>query len=307
MRFGRMLLRPSAAEAITPTDLAPEKRSPKRWLYEHQQPPERRIGVLAGRHPGARVLIVGTGPSAKAVLPYDDHLHGRWDVVIGLNGSVQHLRNLDYFLSVESKAYLWDWYHFGTDPRVIRCVSESGLRLAAEAGRPDTQQAYVLLRHVYEQPVDLRAYGNATGEEGLLVGPRGATGLGRGTVTLQAIHFASILGARTIHVIGADLHFKPGTQHFYGGNEYGTHIVDGRRYHRLDTEHRLNPIVETRHPETGERVETTLHFLESADYIDHVARTLLPPAGIELVDFSHGLLSAPAKADIHEYMASVHP
>lgn len=298
----RRLVGRSAQDAVTPTDLAPGRRSRKRWLYEHQVPPERRISVLEGRHPGSRVLIVGAGPSAKRVLPYDGRLHEKWDVVIGLNGSVEHLRELDYFLSVESKAYLWDWYHFRTDPRIVRCVSESGVRLAEEAGRPDNQPAYYLLRHVYEQPVDIRRYVNGAGEEGLLVGPRGETGLGRGTVTLQAIHFAALLGAGTIHVIGADMHFKPGSQHFYGGNEYGTEVVDGKRYHRLDVDHRLNPIVEVRHPETGEVVESTLHFKESAEYIDEVIRTVLPPAGIELVDFSHGLISAAARADIDEFM-----
>jgi hypothetical protein len=304
VRRVRHLTGRSAQSAVTRADLPPGRKSRKSWLYEHQVPPERTVAVLEGRHPGSRVLIVGTGPSAKRILPYDDRLHDRWDVVIGLNGSVEHLRNLDYFLSVESKAYLWDWYHFVTDPRVVRCVSESGARLGEEAGQPDTQPGYYLIRHVYEQPVDIRHYANAAGEVGLLVGPPGETGLGPGTVTLQAIHFASMLGARTIHVIGADMHFQAGTQHFYGENEYGTEVVDGKRYHRLDVENRLNPIVEVIHPETGQVVETTLHFRESAEFLDVVIRDLLPPVGIELTDFSHGLISTAARADIDAYMAS---
>ncbi len=300
----RRLVGRSATSAVTRADLPPGRRSRKAWLYEHQVPPERTVAALEDRHPGSRVLIVGTGPSGKTVLPYDDRLHDKWDIVIGLNGSVEHLRNLDYFLSVESKAHLWDWYGFRTDPRVIRCVSESGARLAEESGFPDDQPNYFLIRHVYQTPFDIRHYRNPEGEEGLVVGPPGETGLGPGTVTMQAIHFAGLLGARTIHVIGADLHFKAGTQHFYGENEYGTETVEGKRYHRLDVEHRLNPIVEVRHPETGEIVETTLHFRESSEFIDSVVRHVLPAAGIELTDFSHGLISTARRADIDEYMAS---
>jgi hypothetical protein len=304
VRRVRRLVRGSASSAVTRADLPPGRRSRKAWLYEHQVPPERTVEALEGTRPGSRVLIVGTGPSARKVLPHDDRLHDRWDVVIGLNGSIEHLRNLDYFLSVESKAHLWDWYRFKTDPRIVRCVSESGARLAEESGFPDDQPNYFLIRHVYLSPVDIRHYRNPEGEVGLLVGPPGETGLGPGTVTLQAIHFAALLGASTIHVIGADMHFKAGTQHFYGENEYGTETVEGKRYHRLDAETRLNPIVEVTHPETGEKVETTLHFQESAAFLDTVIRDVLPPAGIELTDFSHGLISTARRADIDEYMAS---
>jgi hypothetical protein len=109
VRRVRRLVRGSASSAVTRADLPPGRRSRKAWLYEHQVPPERTVEALEGTRPGSRVLIVGTGPSAKTVLPYDDRLHDKWDIVIGLNGSVEHLRNLDYFLSVESKAHLWDW------------------------------------------------------------------------------------------------------------------------------------------------------------------------------------------------------
>ena len=236
------------------------------------------------------------------MLPFDDRLRDRYDAIIALNGSILKLHTYDYFLSVESKAFLWDWYRERTPDHVIRCVSESGTRLAREAGTDNDQPRLYLLRHVYATPVDIRHYRNPAGEEGLLVGPRGETGLGPGTVTLAAIHFAAMLGAVSIHVIGADLHFRSGLQHFYGQNEYGTHEVDGKRYHRLDAETKLNPIVATTHPRTSETVETTLHFRESATYIDSVVRDLLEPAGIELVDFSDGLISAARPADLADWM-----
>ena len=281
-------------------------RAENAWRFHHQEPPERRISVLEGRHVGARVLVVATGPSAQQVVPFDDRLHERYDVVIALNGSVSRITNLDYFVSVESQAHLWDWYHTPLPERVQRCVSESGLRLARESGRPDAQadRSLLHLRHVYENPVDIRHYRNAAGEEGLLVGPRGDTRLGRGTVSLQAIHFASLLGAREIHLIGADLHFHGPVQHFYGENEYGTHEVDGKRYHALDVETRMNPIEIAIHPRSGEAVETTLHFRESAEFIDEVVRTYLPPAGVSVVDFSDGLLTVPRRGDFARFMAT---
>lgn len=274
------------------------------WRRIHQEPPHRRISVLEGRHAGSRILVVATGPSGRQAVPYDERLHERYDVVVALNGSVTRISSLDYFLSVESEAYRWDWYHHPLPERVVRCVSESGLRLAGEAGRPDAQaeRSLLHLRHVYDSAPDIRHYRNAAGEEGLLVGPRGSTRLGRGTVSLQAIHFASILGANEIHLIGADLHFHGPVQHFYGDNEYGTHQVDGRRYHALDVETRLNPIETTVHPRSGATVETTLHFLESAAFIDEVSRTLLPPAGIAIVDFSDGLLTVPRRGDFAAFM-----
>ena len=260
--------------------------------------------MLEGRHPDSRILIVATGPSAKEVLQYDARLHDRYDVVVGLNGTVTMVEHIDYFLAVESKAHLWDWYHHPLPTRVIRCVSESGLRIAEEDGRPDVQadRSFLLLRHVYETEPDIRHYRNAAGEEGLLTGPRGTTRLGAGTVTLQAIHFASMLGAREIHVLGADLHFRGPIQHFYGEHEYGTHEVDGQRYHALDVEKRLNPIVTTTHPRSGQTVESTLHFVESAAYIDEVARRILPASGISIVDFSDGLLAVPRRGDFATYM-----
>jgi hypothetical protein len=276
------------------------------WLWIHQQPEERRISALEGRHPGSRILVIATGPSAREVLPFDAQLHDRYDVVVGLNGSVTMVEHLDYFLSVESKAHLWDWYHHPLPPTVTRCVSESGLRFAAEDGRPDAQadRSYLLLRHVYRRDPDIRHYRNAAGEEGILVGPRGETRLGRGTVTLQAIHFASMLGASEIHLIGADLHFRGAIQHFYGQHEYGTHEVEGKRYHALDVVKRMNPIVTTTHPRSGQRVESTLHFVESASFIDDVVRRVLPPAGISVVDFSDGLLAAPRRGDFATYITT---
>jgi hypothetical protein len=302
-RLRRLVSGSSAAPAVVPGGAAPRSRgSRKRWLYEHEAPEQERISVLEGRHPGSRILIVGTGPSGKQVLDWDDRLRDRYDAIVALNGSILHLRTYDYFLTVESKAHLWDWYRTRTPEHVIRCVSESGTRLAREAGAEDDQPRLYLLRHVYAEPVDIRHYRNAAGEEGLLVGPRGETGLGPGTVTLAAMHFAAMLGAVAIHVIGADLHFRGGVQHFYGENEYGTHEVDGKRYHRLDAETRLNPIVETPHPRTGEIVETTLHFRESATYIDEVIDGLFTPAGIEVVDFSDGLISKARPMDLGDWM-----
>jgi hypothetical protein len=280
-------------------------RQPKRpWQFYHQEPEHRRISALEGRHPGARILVVATGPSAKEVLPYDERLHDRYDVVVGLNGSVDMVEHIDYFLSVESKATLWDWYHHPLPDRVIRCVSESGVRFARENGRPDEQaeRSFLLLRHVYEQPPDIRHYRNAAGEEGILVGPRGETALGRGTVTLQSLHFTSMLGASEVHLIGADLHFRGPIQHFYGQHEYGTHEVDGKRYHRLDVEAKMNPMVTTTHPRTGQEVESTLHFVESAAYIDEIIQGPLADAGVSVVDFSDGLLTAPRRADFATYM-----
>ena len=296
-------IRPRPAP-VAPLPRAPKPQPGKEWVYFHQQPEERRISVLEGRHPGSRILIIATGPSAKEVLPYDGRLHERYDVVVGLNGSVTMVQEIDYFLSVESKAHLWDWYHHPLPPSVTRCVSESGLRLAEEEGRPDAQadRSLRLLRHVYDHEPDIRHYRNTTGEEGILVGPRGVSGLGRGTVTLQAIHFASMLGASEIHLIGADLHFRGPIQHFYGQHEYGTHVVDGKRYHKLDIEKRLNPVETTTHPRSGATVESTLHFVESAGYIDDVVRRILPPVGISVVDFSDGLLAAPRRGDFATYI-----
>lgn len=298
----RRLIQSSPPAAPAAPGRVAGQRSSKRWLYVHEAPEDQRISVLEGRHPGSRMLIVGTGPSASRVLDWDERLRERYDAIIALNGAILHLRNYDYYLTVESKAHLWDWYRLRTPEHVIRCVSESGTRLAREDGVDDDQPRLYLLRHVYETPVDIRRYRNPHGEEGLLVGPRGETGLGPGTVTLAAIHFAALLGADDIHLIGADLHFQGPVQHFYGQNEYGTHEVDGQRYHRLDTETRLNPIVETVHPRTGETVETTLHFRESAAYIDEVIRDVLAPAGIRVVDFSDGLISAAARRDLADFM-----
>ena len=292
----------TTADAVAPAAAPSATREDRSWLYVHQCPEEQKVSQLEKRHPRTRILILATGPSAQLALPWDPRLHERYDVVIALNGSVKHFRDIDYFLSVESHAHKWDWYYHPVPPGTIRCVSESGRRLAAESGRPDPQPAYLLLRHLYDAPPDIRHYRNAAGEEGLIVGPRGETRLGRGTVSCQAIHLAAMLGASEIHLIGADLHFRGPVQHFYGDNEYGTHEVDGKRYHALDVERKLNPIVTARHPRTGEIVETTLHFRESAEFIDDLVRGALARERIAFVDFSDGLISAGLPADFGHYM-----
>lgn len=96
-----------------------------------------------------------------------------------------------------------------------------------------------------------------------------------GTVTLQAMHLAAILGARKIHTIGYDLCYREFSRdHWYN---YPPYKVDGRFW-------KSDPTAEFAGWKTNWLWVDTAHYLT-------LVKPLLRRQGIEWFDHSNGLLA----------------
>ena len=85
--------------------------------------------------------------------------------------------------------------------------------------------------------------------------------------------------------------FKDKYDHYYPDNHY--------RKSKTKLANR-SPIITVKH--AGKEYKTTKFFEESAKYIDTVINTECKPAGMEIFDFSDGLISAATALDLDTFM-----
>lgn len=246
--------------------------------------------VFEGTKPNSKVLIIGGGHSTKAILEHKDKLRQKFDVIIACNYSFQFFDDIiDYHIVTEktSKTSSNTVYQslsngeFST--RVIRIVNWKGLELY-----PKKYNFVKTTRSNFNFKCDIRKYKTIEGE-GLLIGPVGKQNFSLGSVLLSAMHFSTILGSNDIYTIGADMCFKNEFDHFYDDRAYRDSIAKKGNMHKI-----------IKVSAAGNEYETTEFFKESADYIDSVIPTLFK--GINITDFSDGLLSKPTRLDINEFL-----
>lgn len=242
--------------------------------------------VLKDKHLGRSCLIIGSGTSTKDLISYKNKIRNKFDVVIGINlTTMEFEEQMDYHLIVEKnpeKMYkpMSDGTHkYRKDlPRV--------LNWKAIRHFPKDIKIYKLIRCSFGGKPNIIEYSYG-GYEGLLTGPQDKTGLSAGTATMQAFHLACIMGCKKIFLVGADLMFKGQDDHFYKDNQFYRKSLTkiGNR----------SPVVKLGN------IETTEFFLNSAGFIDSIVEKLCKSAGIDVYDFSGGLLKKPQKLDIHEF------
>ena len=172
------------------------------------------------RFEGGKALVVLGGPSAK------DWRDIKADVVIGVNGVNQKIKKLDYWLCTENmnypvkmskkgeQRYVEIMEMFQTTGAKQRLVNSKSYQYLAD------KIGVLTIDRIGVEAEDLHRYSFRRYEEGFINGSllkhsegmRGAVRVG--TVALQAIHLAGILGCDEVHTIGFDLCLQD-THHWY--------------------------------------------------------------------------------------------
>lgn len=251
------------------------------YVFTHGQRPDEpeKIMAHAGRYSGGRALVILGGNSGKRWRAVAEKI--KPDVIIGVNGVNSVVPNLDYWLCMENMIYparmadtekryadIMAMYR-RTGPKV-RIVNHQGADLI-----PDQSGLIRAERVGYEYneigDIDWRGY------SGYVNGARMqrseiAKDLRVGTVALQAVHHAAILGVRHIHTIGFDMCYHGHKHHWYKYPAYAASRYYGdnmfTRYRGLDT---------------------SWFWLDTADYLAALEPGLRA-AGVLWRDHSGGLL-----------------
>jgi len=245
------------------------------------------VGVMAhaGRYAGGTALIVLGGPSAKYWQDIYDAL--RPDVLLGVNGVNSIIPMLDYWLCIENmlrtarranhdlraKEFMEMLQRTGAN---VRLVNRKNMPLM----RNRNDVIAVQRRGPFEAdqvPADFsfREYGPGL-IKGALMKDRKAIGnlkLPVGTVGLQAIHMAGILGCAHVHTIGFDLCFKEGNHHAF-------------KYPQYEPNNYFLPANFTNY----EGLVTMRFWVESAEYLLAI-KPMMDKVGLEWTDHSDGLLA----------------
>lgn len=245
------------------------------------------VNKHAGRHKGGKALIVLGGYSS--INWQELYATIQPNVILGANGVNSLVPNLDYWLMMENLTRMYRLSREGDSDALAymeminrdsgaktRLVSWHSFRLLT-----DTRNAIRVRRQPYEiseipKDFTFREYGLGYLAGGFSSHPeawRENIHVNVGTVALQLIHHAGLLGVSEIHTIGLDLLFRDEKNHH--AYEYPIYKVDKYRNE--------NQFVEYRGAMTQWLwVETALYF-KQIEYI--FARD-----GIVWRDHSRGLL-----------------
>jgi len=244
--------------------------------------------IFKNKFVGKRVLIIGTGMSTKKLVKYKHKLN--FDAVIGLNFSTVDFEDQITHHLILEKNPINSYADMIKNPNKYSKVTPRILNFKGLHRFPEYLNIVKTTRTNFDGKPNIREY-RANGCEGLLAGPRNKQGLMVGTVALQAIHFAGILGCKELYIAGADLVFGKKFDHYY----------EDRSYRDSKGGKNKSPIIKL--ARGGTTYDTTEYFRDSAVYLDKVVNTMCRPAGMEVYSFSEGLLTAPIKLDIDKFFA----
>lgn len=233
---------------------------------------------------GKTALIVLGGPSAADWV--ETYAEVKPDVLIGVNGVSSEIDNLDYWICAENMNYP-SQQAFKGDPRYISMMQI--FRNARAKHRLVNRKSVGLLNNtenilaisrqgveVHQLPsFSFREYDHGLIKGALMKRPEIIRDLAAGTVGLQALHWAGILGCSTVHTIGWDLCFKGENHHWYN---YPPYIQDGKYWYG-------DPFVE----HLG--LQTHYFWVDTVAYLRECL-PVLGRAGIKWVDHSNGLIEA---------------
>lgn len=173
--------------------------------------------LLAGREAGKRITILGNGPSA---LKYEAQ---PGDVVIACNNALRVAPDAAYWLVTEGAAHVfpWFWQHTGYKGQVVwdRFISHAAQMLINRYGEDFLSRVCWILRGHLNAEFRLRHYLEPDSTQGGLVqGEYEDQPIG--TVVMQAIHLAGIMGAESVDIYGAEFYFPAGEQHADGSKPF---------------------------------------------------------------------------------------
>lgn len=235
------------------------------------------------------ILIIGSGNSTAQLLSYKYLLKNYFDAVLGLNLVARDFEDiLDYHMIMEirptfmaeelSKNYRKDLYRIFNYKSIKYFSSDMNIIKAR--------------REYFKGRVKLRKYTTRV-SEGLYEHKSSNKNIYYGTVLLQAIHFACILGVSKIYMIGADLMFKGDVDHYYGGKFYREPTT---------TETSRSPIIEKMIGD--KKIITTAVFYKSAKIINNLIVGQMENIGIQVFDFSDGLINKAKKLNVEEFFGA---
>jgi hypothetical protein len=257
--------------------------------YDHAQITALIDSEHAGKYAGGKALIILGGPSAKDWERLRDET--RPDVLLGVNGVNACVPNLDYWLLTENMLRVHGEAQRGsaraiemmkmvqrTGPRV-RIVNKKTYRiLENQKGAIPIQRCGNLeIDQIFSSDFSLRRYGNGLWKGALMQRPDilGTLKLAVGTVGLQALHFAGILGVSEVHTIGFNLCFRKGEEHHF----YKYPMYESSRYWKASQMFT-----------TYRGIATMFYWIDTASYLKQV-EGIFERDGLRWIDHSQGLLS----------------
>jgi len=246
-----------------------------------------------GTRPNSKILVIGSGPSTSKILKYKDKLRDKFDAIICVNYSFQDFDDVsDFHIVVERQKK--------TDPITVPGAVNKGNyrtdipRLVNWQGSELYDPKYNLYKttrsNFYFKP-DIRKYKH-NGSEGLLYWTQKSKGWSSGTATLSAMHFAAMLGASEIYIIGCDLCFRDEFDHYYKDKVYR----DPEHVKKVQPKHRMEIV----NAKLGEQIVVTTNlFRDAAETLDEVIPTVFKD--VKVHDFSNGLIKAAVSLNVEEF------
>jgi hypothetical protein len=242
-----------------------------------------------GKFSGKRVLVIANGPSTRALVPYKGRIRDVFDCVIIVNKGFIEFDSVADFHVIAEKASV------GNKMNTIYKELNSGQyrvdlpRLINWKGIGLYDNRYnirKIQRCKYDSGLNLHKYKSEQGE-GLFIGPTGSAGLSLGTVIVCSLHWAGILGAKDVFLIGGDLMFKDEFDHFYNDKLYRGGEMRSKDF---------DPIVTVELG--GKKYQTLRYYYESAKYISSALNGVF--AGLNVCDLSDGLIETYNKASVED-------
>lgn len=241
---------------------------------------------LKDRHPKSDVLILGTGVSTQKTLIYKERLNEKFDAVIGVNFSIKDFeQEMDYHV-ISEKGIIKPFINKEDGKYVYRKDLTRVFNWKIIDKYPNDMSFIKSNRNSFDGDFNVREYRhNET--EGLITGPITQDKIAAGTVILQSIHLACILGAKNIYLSGVDFVFSPEYDHYYKDKLYRDMKRDWS-----------TPIITVKH--NGKDYKTLRYFKESAEYLSLFIKGL-NKLGIKVYSFSDGLLEEAVRIDIDKF------
>lgn len=229
-----------------------------------------------------RTLIICNGDSAKELIPIQLTLPGKYEEIIICNRGFVQFDNIATRHVVGEKTTLYNKHDI---PDILnsgnysitlpRYINYKGI------GHYDKRYNLIpIIRKPRTRNFKRSVWRIDKGYKVLIEGPKcNDTGQGLGTVLLQAVHLACLLGTTKIHIYGADLCFKTEEDHFYGGRIYRDNVCEKNKDHRIIT--------------LPDGRKTLNYFANSAQWANKFLCEIFD--NIKITDYSNGLLELDRK------------
>lgn len=242
--------------------------------------------VFKNVHAGKTILILGTGTSTSLAIPHKYNLKKHFDIIIGINFATKEFEDqMDYHIVMEHTPVpiytdMFKRKHRKDLPRILNCTCLKSF--------PQYLNIIKSTRYGFNDNPHPRKYTKDDGE-GLFSGYNNIAH----STAIQAIHLACIMGCDNIYLIGIEMMFKDKFDHFYKDRLYRNRP---KHLSKASTHTIINVDVDDK------KYESIQFFKNSAEDIDRFIASACRPMGINIYDFSEGLLKEPIKLDFDKFM-----